>query len=89
MARPKGGPKYGGRQKGTPNKSTAAVKEALTKAYTTIGGDKSFAAWARANETEFYKLWAKMLPQEVSGPEGSPIDVLTRIEIVPGVRSTD
>jgi len=32
-------------------------------------------AWAQGNETEFYKLWGRMLPQEVSGPEGGPIEL--------------
>lgn len=75
MAAPKGHPRYGGRQKGTPNKSTAQVKEAMLKAYQSIGGDQSFAVWARENPTEFYRLWSKMLPQEISGPDGGPIEV--------------
>ena len=69
------GQKTGGRTKGTPNKSTAQVKEAMLKAYQAIGGDQSFAMWARENATEFYKLWSKMLPQEISGPDGGPIEV--------------
>lgn len=54
-----------GRRKGTPNKSTAAVKEALQLAYAAIGGDNTFAQWAMVEQTEFYKLWAKLLPQEM------------------------
>lgn len=54
-----------GRPKGSANKTTVAVKDALNAAYEGIGGDKSLITWAKTNETEFYKLWAKMLPTEV------------------------
>jgi len=70
----KPGERRGGRQKGTPNKATATVKEALVRAYTAIGSDEAFALWATTNQTEFYKLWGRMLPQEVSGPGGGPIE---------------
>lgn len=63
-----------GRPKGAVNKSTASVKAALQSVYESKGGDKSLLAWARANETEFYKLWGRMLPQEVSGPDGGPME---------------
>lgn len=59
------GRKTGGRQKGTPNKATAQVKEALNAAFDGIGGVPQLTTWAREQPTEFYKLWAKMLPQEI------------------------
>lgn len=62
-----------GRKKGVLNKSTAAVKEALRLAFQGIGGVPELQAWAKDNQTEFYKLWAKMLPLEISGPDGGPI----------------
>ena len=54
-----------GRKKGVPNKATASVKEALTLAMQGIGGVPALEAWAAENPTEFYKLWAKMLPTDV------------------------
>jgi len=48
------------------NKTTAAVKEALTMAYEGIGGVETMKLWAQDNQTEFYKLWSKLLPQEVN-----------------------
>ncbi|WP_375598324.1 hypothetical protein [Devosia sp. Naph2] len=54
-----------GRPKGAPNKTTVQVKAALEKAYDGIGGLEAFTAWARENQTEFYKLYAKLLPLEV------------------------
>ena len=54
-----------GRQKGVPNKSTRAVKEALQEAFEGLGGVPSLIAWAKEEPTEFYKLWTKLLPAEV------------------------
>jgi hypothetical protein len=84
MAVPKG-TRVGGRQKGTPNKNTAAVKEALLKCYERIGSDKALAAWAEENKTEFYKLWGRMLPQELTGADGGPIEFtgITRTVVRP------
>lgn len=68
-----------GRPKGTPNKTTAAVKEALTLAFKGLGGVPALVKWAKTaeNRGEFYKLWAKMLPQEVTGADGQ--DFIIRI----------
>lgn len=59
------GQRRGGRQKGTPNKKTVAVKEALSMAFQGVGGVPGLTRWAEGNRTEFYKLWAKMLPQDL------------------------
>lgn len=58
------GRKTGGRQKGTPNKTTVAVKKALEQAFDGLGGVPSLIAWAKSEPAEFYKLWAKLLPNE-------------------------
>ncbi len=65
---PKKGERRGGRQKGTPNKLTATVKSALAAAFEGIGGVPALIAWAKTKEgrPEFYKLWAKMMPTEVT-----------------------
>jgi len=60
------GVKTGGRVAGTPNKTTSHVKEALIEAFEGMGGIESLRAWAEAEPTEFYKLWAKLLPQELT-----------------------
>lgn len=60
------GIKTGGRKKGSVNKTTTAVKEALISAFEELGGVPSLVEWGRLNETEFYKLWVKVLPQEVN-----------------------
>lgn len=60
------GKKTGGRKAGTPNRTTVEVKAALEHCYNAIGGDKNFAAWAATNTTEFYKLWAKLIPVQLN-----------------------
>lgn len=54
------------RPKGTPNKLTTVFKEAVIRAYEGIGGDETFTQWAAENQTEFYKIAARLIPQEVA-----------------------
>ncbi|SAL10444.1 hypothetical protein AWB73_00112 [Caballeronia turbans] len=74
--RPKGLPKTGGRQKGTPNKATVAVKEAFRAAFDDLGGTAALVEWAKENPTQFYQLFSKLIPTEVdatiSGKAGAP-----------------
>ena len=78
------GIKTGGRQKGTPNKTTRNVKEALAQAFEELGGIPSLVMWGKENPDEFYKLWVKLLPTEVkaelTGQDGGAI--ITRVERV-------
>ena len=60
------GYKSGGRQAGTPNRITAAFKDAVRFVYDDIGGNTAFAAWARENPTEFYKIAARLIPTEIA-----------------------
>lgn len=64
--RKKGTPKTGGRHKGTPNKTTAAAKEAIALAFDGIGGVPELVEWAKENRTEFYKLYARLIPVDVT-----------------------
>jgi hypothetical protein len=64
-----------GRKKGVPNKTTASVKEAITLAFEGIGGVPKLIRWANANETEFYKLWGRLVPHEVTGAGGGPLGI--------------
>jgi hypothetical protein len=73
------GKKTGGRTKGTPNKTTASVKQALSEAFEGMGGVDALLAWGSDNQTEFYKLWAKLLHVDVT-TGGNPFSP-TRIDI--------
>jgi hypothetical protein len=66
-----------GRVKGVPNKTTVVMKEAITSVYADLqkgagGKNAHFKAWAENNQTEFYKIAAKLIPLQVEGGgEGS------------------
>ena len=52
-----------GRPKGAPNKTTVAMKEAITSVYSDLQSKTGrehghFMDWAMANPTEFYKIAA-------------------------------
>ena len=68
----------GGRQKGTPNKITTAFKDAVRIVYEDIGGHKAFAAWARENPTEFYKIAARLIPTEITARSDNNLTVVIR-----------
>jgi hypothetical protein len=86
------GKKTGGRKAGTPNKATASVKEALCAAFEGMGGAEALLVWGRKEPAEFYKLWAKMLPQEVkseiSGKDGAPLVPVLNVTIGAGSKPT-
>ena len=69
------GEKTGGRVAGTPNKVSATVKDNLIAVFNRLDGTAGMAEWAQANKTDFYKLYAKLLPTqaELSGPDGGKL----------------
>ena len=69
------GKRFGGRQKGTPNKTTAKVKEAMELAFEGIGGVPALVEWAQDNQTEFFKLFAKLLPVQVEANVDGKLDI--------------
>lgn len=75
MARPKGQPKLGGRRKGTPNKLTATVKEAIEIAFHEVGGVSYLVEMAREEPKAFLTLLAKVIPQQLATVSAAPEDV--------------
>jgi hypothetical protein len=67
-----------GRPKGTLNKTTKSAREAFQLAFEGIGGYKTLQAWAIANSTEFFKLYARLIPVEHTGEGGNPIATVVR-----------
>ena len=77
--------KTGGRAKGTPNKTTVRIKEAILSVFADLQAEAGsenghFLEWAKGNSTDFYKLASKLLPLQVTGQDGGP--VITRIELI-------
>ena len=79
-----------GRPKGSPNKTTALLKDAILLAARKAGGkddDGGLVAYlekqARENPGPFLSLLGKVLPMQVAGDPDNPIQTVTKIEIVP------
>lgn len=51
-----------GRPRGAQNKLTRDAKQAFQYAFDKIGGAEQLAAWATDNTSEFYKLFARLIP---------------------------
>lgn len=72
-----------GRVKGVPNKATASVKAAFLEAFERRGGAQALLDWSNkpGNETEFYKLAIRLIPTEVSGVDGAPIQTESKLDV--------
>lgn len=53
------------RTKGSKNKAGAEVKAQILATYERLGALAAFAEWAKGNQTEFYKMYARLAPTEV------------------------
>ena len=95
MAKPKVGLDRSktGRAKGTPNKTTALLKDAILRAAQAAGGGDAegmvtyLTKQAKENPGPFMSLLGKVLPMQITGEDGGPVQV-HRVEIV-AVHSED
>ena len=62
---PAKGTRPGGRKKGTPNKITATVKEAVEKAFDEVGGVEYLVKMAHQEPKAFMALLAKVMPTKI------------------------
>lgn len=67
--------KTGGRKAGTPNKTTAEVKEAILAAFDKVGGPAYLQRVAKKNPQVFCTLLGKVLPLQVTGENGAALKV--------------
>ena len=82
MARPKGQPKLGGRQKGTVNKSTGEIRDMIAGALSEVGGQKYFVTQAFENPVAFMGLIGKILPKEINAEvKGALTFVLSKEDV--------
>lgn len=72
-----------GRKKGVPNKSTKAAKEALALAFEGLGGVPALTAWAQENQSDFYKLWVRLLPTEIKASGELGLGVVLNVNYGP------
>jgi len=71
-----GHPKMGGRKKGTPNKTTASVREAILAAFDEVGGVEWLVGLARREPAAFTRLLAKMVPQALTVQDERPVVIV-------------
>ena len=78
-----------GRPKGSANKTTALLKDAILKAAEQAGnkvGNEGLVSYlehqASKNPAPFMALLGKVLPMTVAGDPDAPLNVVTRIELV-------
>jgi hypothetical protein len=78
------GKKFGGRVKGTPNKISTTVKSNVVAVFEALNGDdlSHMKTWAAENPTQFYNIYAKMLPTEVEATITKELKELTDAELL-------
>jgi len=76
----------GGRPKGVQNKVTSTVKDNILAVFNGLGGTSKMREWAEENQTEFYRIYAKLLPADIklSGDPDAPIAIQEIRRIVVG-----
>ena len=84
MSGSKPGERRGGRQKGTPNKTTKIAKDAIAEAAEALGGAERMVAWAREdaqNERVFWgTIYPKLLPIQIGGDPDNPVELIHKVE---------
>ena len=79
MAKLKGSPKTGGRQKGVPNKVTADLKTGIMIAFEAKGGQQYLEEVADNDPRTFCALLGKVLPMQINGDEDKPLFRVERV----------
>ena len=62
-----------GRAKGTPNKLTLSVREAVERAFEKLGGASYLEHVGRTDPRTFCALLSKLLPTKLANADGSPL----------------
>lgn len=69
-----------GRPKGSVNKTTAILKDAITGALEEVGGQAYLVKVAETDPRTFCTLIGKVLPMQVTGDDGGPVVLKTVYE---------
>lgn len=76
------GKKTGGRKKGTPNKATAELKDAILSAFDSVGGSTYLVEVAKEHPQVFCTLLSKVLPKDIVADVNLTAPTNLRVEIV-------
>ena len=71
-----------GRRVGSKNKFTT-LKNAFIETFEELGGVDNLVEWAKANQTEFYRMLARLMPREIH------VNVNTDVSLVECVREIE
>ena len=66
------GKKTGGRKKGTPNKTTKALKDSIMEAFAAVGGAEYLQTVAKDDPKAFMSLLGRVVPTEIKGEISIP-----------------
>lgn len=58
-------------RKGIPNNVGADTKQSIISVFGGLGGAEEMLRWAKRNQTEFYKILAKILPKDLDITTGA------------------
>jgi hypothetical protein len=64
---------HNGRRKGTPNKLTISIREAIEHAFDELGGASYLAHVGRTDPRTFCALLSRLLPTKLANADGSPL----------------
>jgi hypothetical protein len=76
-----------GRKKGVPNKVTTQLKEMILNALEKAGGEEYLQTQARDNPGPFMTLLGKILPTQLTGKDGGPIETEDKTPLAPEERA--
>lgn len=82
-------PPNSGRKKGQRNHQTVKVKEAILKAFDECGGAQYLIGVALRDPKTFCTLLGRILPAELSGPDGSPIEISEVRRVIVSLNNPD
>jgi hypothetical protein len=54
---------------------TRNARDQIRHAFDLIGGVPRLAMWAHMNPGDFYRLWSRIIPTQVTGEGGGPLQV--------------
>jgi len=66
-------PKTGGRTKGTPNKISRTIRDAVLSSFDLVGGERYLLRQAEENPVAYMSLLGKILPTQVTGADDGPV----------------
>lgn len=79
VVRPRGNGRSG-RAIGQHSVQSRQAKDNLEEAFLKLGGVAGLVKWGKNNRTEFYKIWARLIPKDVSVNPGQGLeDMLSQL----------